>query len=80
MPSDIRFSDFRRWFERLGVVVEDKGAKGSHFMFSRMHEGVERAYPVPTVGGRYVKHFYLSKTRKALKLTAEDGVGDEHFS
>lgn len=79
MPSDIRLRDFQRWFQRLGVRIEMLQGKGSHFMMMHQIGDTEYAYPVPTIRGRYVKHLYLDKARKALKLTAADGVTDEVF-
>jgi hypothetical protein len=77
MPSDIRLTDFLRWFKRYGVVMTP--GKGSHFIMTRVHDGVYFSYPVPTVNGRYVKFPYLAKARKALRLDAESGVSDEEF-
>lgn len=77
MASEIALKDFRRWFEKQGVLVEH-GAK--HLIFSRTIAGVHYSYTVPTISGRHDKYFYLAKTRKALKLTAKDGFADTLFN
>lgn len=77
MASDIRLSDFIRWFERLGVTIVP--SQSGHYLMKRILHGDAISYIFPTLKGRYVRHFYLSKARKALKLTKDDGVGDENF-
>ncbi|HOE95269.1 MAG TPA: hypothetical protein PK847_01665 [Candidatus Sumerlaeota bacterium] len=39
-----------------------------------------RLQELPTVGGREVRHLYLAKARKALRLTAKDGLSDDLFA
>jgi len=73
MPSNVRFKEFKRMFKKYGVVFTP-GSK--HWNMSRIIDGYEYSYTIPTVSGREVKHCYIDKARKAMKL---DRVSDEVF-
>lgn len=77
MGSPILFKDFQRWFARQGVEIVP--ARGSHYKFSRVINGITLLTIVPVSGGRLVKDVYLNKARRTLKLTPSDGVSDEEF-
>lgn len=76
MPSDIRFDEFRRLFERHGVEFVPGG---KHWKMRKVTEREVVSFPLATIGGRQVKQAYVKKARKAFSLTAEDGVNDEVF-
>lgn len=61
---------------KFGVEFEPGG---KHLLAHRLIGTKTYVYTIPTLRGRYVKFRYLARTRQALKLTAEDGVGDENF-
>ncbi len=76
MPSDIRFEEFRRLFERHGVEFIPGGKHWKMRMNTRA--GVI-SFPLATLGGRYVKYGYLKKARMAFSLMPDDGIRDEDF-
>lgn len=76
MPSDIKLDVFRVWFAKYGIVILPGG---KHLKMVKMDSVPKEHFPLPTVRGRYVKHVYLQKARKAFHLTPEDGVSDEDF-
>ena len=76
VPSDISLSDFKRWFQRHGVIFEPGGR---HLKMRGIVKGAEVVYPLATLRGRYVKHCYLKAARKRFCLTEDDGYPDKDF-
>jgi predicted RNA binding protein YcfA (HicA-like mRNA interferase family) len=58
MPSDVRFSELRRYLEGHGWVLVR--ISGSHHIFGKAGE---RAFPVPVHGGK-VKHGYVREAEE----------------
>ena len=77
MAGNWTFSDFKKVFRRYGVKFRFTG-KG-HVQMKRQQHGETRLYVIPLVSGREVKALYIPKARKALGLTAKDGVADRDF-
>jgi hypothetical protein len=78
MPSPIPFRIWKKWFTRFGVVCHAPN-KSSHLKMTRVVARVELITVVALHAGKEIKHPYLAVARRALKLSAADGVPDHVF-
>ena len=78
MPESYAFRKVRTWFERYHVSFR-QGRKATHWKLRRvLREGTTCVYVIVRKKGM-VDGIYVKKARRALKLTAKDGVPDREF-